>query len=313
MNWTLADALAYGKGVERPFLCPVHGDSRPSASVNVVKGWWYCYTCGAKGTLTGEDALVEPDYAVLQQWFDQKIEESRVYPESWLSRWDAGPVHPYWLERVGEQAARHFRLGSDADTESVTYPLRDSAGAVLGVVRRNLGEGGPKYLYPRGADVGHLLFGYTPEARRTVFLVEGAIDAMALWRAGVDAFAIYGSRLSQYQINLIDRIDPEFVVSAYDNDTAGWHAHYDTERAFKHRMVARLTWPKAWGKDVDEIGQDRLKTQLDSLAHDGVVWVDSTACRSVSSSEKKLVVQRSTRPSATTSPRRTLRIRLQTT
>ena len=91
---TLTEAVSRGHGTERPFLCPVHTDSRPSASLNMHKKVWYCYTCGARGSLTGEAALVEPDYEEMRRWLMEKLEEKRVYPEAWLSRWGAGPVHP---------------------------------------------------------------------------------------------------------------------------------------------------------------------------------------------------------------------------
>src|SRR3954468_25081327 len=120
---SLSEAVTRGRGTERPFLCPVHGDSRPSASLNIIKQKWYCYTCGAHGSLTGESALMEPDYQQLRDWYLQKMEEQREYPQAWLSRWDAGAVHPYWQERTGELAARHFRLGYDHERLSVTYPL----------------------------------------------------------------------------------------------------------------------------------------------------------------------------------------------
>jgi DNA primase len=55
---TLAEVLVYGQGIERSFLCPVHGDRRPSASVNVIKKQWVCYTCGAHGGLTGDAVSV---------------------------------------------------------------------------------------------------------------------------------------------------------------------------------------------------------------------------------------------------------------
>jgi len=270
---TLSEALRYGRGVERSFLCPEHGDSRPSASINILKGKWYCYTCHAHGDLTGEARLIEPDYETTKLWLDRRLAVGQIYPETWLNRWDAGPVHPYWLNRVGEAAAREFRLGSDPGTNAVTYPLRDPSGQVLGVVRRTLGGVGPKYLYPTGVDVGRLLFNYTPDLRDAVVLVEGALDAIALWNVGIDAFAIYGSRISPDQVKLIDRIDPEFVYTCYDLDDAGWHAHLDTERAFKHRLVSRMTWPKGWGSDIDEIGATRRAEVVHTLVSSGLASI----------------------------------------
>lgn len=270
---TLAEAIRFGHGVERPFLCPEHGDSRPSASVNIIKKVWYCYTCHAHGGLDGEALLAEPDYHQMRLWVDRKLAEGTVYPESWLAQYDAGPVHPYWLRRVGEVAARRFRLGSDPEAEAVTYPLRDPAGQVLGVVRRSLNSGGPKYRYPAGIDVGRLLFNYSTDQRRAVVLVEGALDAIALWNVGVDAFAIYGSRLSVDQVRLVDKVDPEWVYTAYDADNAGWQAFLDTRRAFRHRRVGRLTWPKAWGGDIDEIGETRRRKVVDGLVSAGLACI----------------------------------------
>jgi hypothetical protein len=30
-------------------LCPFHDDTRPSLSINLEKGWYKCFSCGAKG------------------------------------------------------------------------------------------------------------------------------------------------------------------------------------------------------------------------------------------------------------------------
>jgi hypothetical protein len=55
----LPDALRYftehaglrlfGRGPWRSALCPFHGDTRPSLSVNVKTGGFLCHGCGARG------------------------------------------------------------------------------------------------------------------------------------------------------------------------------------------------------------------------------------------------------------------------
>ena len=273
--WTLAEALRYGHGIERPFLCFQHGDSRPSASVNVAKGKWYCFTCGAHGDLHGEALLVEPDYEQMRLWLDNLLAAQRVYPESWLNQYDAGPVHPYWLDRVGEAAARAFRLGYD--DEQLTYPLRGSAGEVLGVVRRKLHGDGPKYRYPAGADMGSLLFNYSSAYRKALVLVEGALDAIALWNVGIDAMAIYGSRLSAAQVKLIAKIDPTYVYLCFDQDKAGAQATSDAEHALRHCLTDVLSWPRGWGKDIDEIGVEHRRDVVDPLVSAGLACIGSAA------------------------------------
>lgn len=275
--YTLREALLYGHGDERPFLCPVHGDSNPSASLNVIKKVWYCYTCGARGELSGEDLLIEPDAEVLRAWIQKKLGGQRTYPEAWLDRWCAGPVHPYWVSRVGERAALHFRLGYDPETDSVTYPFRGDYGQVLGVVRRSLDPGTPqRYKYPYGVDSKRHLFNYSPEHRSALVLVEGAVDAIALWNIGIEAFAVYGSQLSEAQVQLIRRVDPDTVYTCFDNDDAGWKAHCMTERALRNRLVGRITWPRSWGKDIDELTEDRRRKVTEHIASSEMSWVGST-------------------------------------
>ena len=280
--WTLTEALAYGRGTERPFLCPVHGDSRPSASVNVLKKRWYCYTCGARGNLTGEALLMEPDYERLAKDLRGRQEASgRTYPEAWLARFDAGPTRGYWIERFDEPTARRWRLGFDETTDCYTYPLRSTSGEVLGVVRRQpAGALGPKYLYPRGVDVSRLLSGYASVPRDAVVLVEGFLDAVALSMVGVHAFAIYGSRLSEHQVRLVDKLDPLYVYTAFDKDDAGYAAHQSVVRAFPHRAVARMTWPASWGKDVAELGLDQRKRVVASFLNRGLGCVECPTCES---------------------------------
>ena len=125
--------------------------------------------------------------------------------------------------------------------------------------------------------MGRLLFHYTAHHRDAIVLVEGALDAIALWNVGVDAFAIYGSRLSEAQCRLIEKVDPEYVFTCYDLDKAGWAAHCETERAFTHRLVSRLSWPKAWGSDIDEIGETRRRKVVDDLVSQGLACIESAA------------------------------------
>lgn len=286
---TLSEALVRGTGTERECLCPVHADTRPSCYVNVLKKVWYCMSCHASGRLSGKDLLIEPDYLAWAEEIRAEVTH-RVYSESWLNQFDAGEApHPYWVDRVGTAAVTEFRLGYDRERDAGTYPFRDGAGRVLGVVRRHLSPewDGPKYLYPRGVDVSKHLFGDVRGHRRTVVLVEGALDAIAWWRSGVSAFAIYGSRFSPAQALLVERMDPDYVITSFDLDEAGWKAHRMVEEAFPHRMVTRLTWPTAWGKDVDEIGHQGRMNAVRGLLTSGILDVESELCESRLESERK--------------------------
>lgn len=280
---SLDEALTQpGAGLERAFHCPVHGDNHPSASVNIISGLWVCYTCGAKGKV-GDHYTVDPE-ALLKHLKGQKQKfETHYFPESWLELFDAGEPHEYWLSRFSYEACKHFRLGYDAEEDAATYPLKDSMGLLLGVVRRPLGEDwdGPKYIYPRFLDVTRYMFNYTQDARSKVLLVEGAADAIACWEAGYEAFAIYGSRMSEHQARLLRRINAQQIYTAFDLDEAGRKAHSGVQSLIQDVPVEAIVWSAEIGKDIAEVPlEDRRKLLADRFGDSKQERVVSTTCES---------------------------------
>ena len=260
---TLADAISRGIGTERAFLCPVHDDHSASASVNVLKGVWYCYACGASGKV---DGLYEPDYEeVVREVEDLLGSERRFYPESWLDMYDS-PDDPYWLGRFAPESIARFRLGRDRARDLPVYPLRDPLGRVLGVVTRSDG-GGPRYRYPRGAKTSRLLFGYSEGVVETPVLVEGAMDAVAVWEAGYVGLGCYGARLYPEQARLLRRLSPTRVVLAFDEDRAGRLARIDAERVLGDLGIptVSLRWDDA-AKDLAEMDVDTRRMLLQDVA-----------------------------------------------
>jgi hypothetical protein len=258
---TLAEALvANDPRWERPFICPVHNDHKASASVNVQKGVWTCYTCHAKGTTEG----VEYDETLDLAYIDALLAEPQVLSERYLDMYRE--IHPYWLSRFSREACEHFQLGFDPVSGKPCYPIRDPNGLLLGVVTRNLDGDGPKYKYPRGIKVHNLLYNYTPQDRETVVLVEGAMDVVACWEAGHEAFGIYGSALSRSQVRLLQVLAPELVVLAFDNDRAG-RAAADQAREVLDLDVVTVPWQhySHLGDDLAELPTGTRKTLLDTL------------------------------------------------
>lgn len=169
--------------------------------------------------------------------------------------------------------------------QTPVYPLRSPTGRVLGVVRRTGFEKGPKYLYPKGIDVKELLFNYSYEPRDRVVLVEGAADAIACWEVGVDAFAIYGSRLSVVQCELINRLQPDQIVCAFDLDNAGGNAFRGVKMMFPSMSINRLTWTGA--KDIAELDETHRKEIFERLDYGEVDPVLSVSCSSQRGNQKE--------------------------
>lgn len=253
---TLQDALQRGRGNERSFNCHVHDDNSASASVNVAKGVWYCYACGAKGMVNSTD-IPDPSLNDVAWELDQEI-EPHFYSESWLDVFDSGPVHPYWLGRFPENICRRFRLGFDYEEGTPTYPMRDENGRVLGVVRRNLSEDGPKYKYPwNNVTKTDYLFNYEGIISPVIVVVEGAMDVCACEEVEYDAVGIYGSTLSHAQIRLLERLNPQLLLLAFDQDPAGRNCAQRATAALdallptvEYRVVE---WAEDLGNDLGDI------------------------------------------------------------
>jgi Toprim-like len=218
---TLAEALAFGQGIERPFLCPSHEDTNASASVNVALGVWYCYTCHSSGTLNDHVPTVEEALSILSG-----KAKPRIYAEAWLDIFDAYQPSPYWAKRYGVAVAEMFRCGTHPVTGNPTYPLRGPDGHPRGVVQRQ--EGTPKYLYPTGARTSDTFFGLPITPKGVVVLVEGASDVMAIHYGAVPSdwsiLGCFGSGVHVPQIDLLRDTAPRLIVAAFDADKAGYSA-----------------------------------------------------------------------------------------
>jgi len=238
---TLAEALAYGQGVERPFRCEVHEDSMASASVNVVKGVWYCHACHATGAVDSKKApSVEALEAMIRP---EKI--GRVYSEAFLELY-VEPV--YWLNRFPDWLCHTMQLGEDPFTGDATFAVHTPNGQLAGVGRRKqeADDKGSRYLYPRHWSSGSTLFGSAGRYQRhdIIALGEGAADAAAIWETGCPGFGVYGAGLHLPQRELLARYSPKLILLGFDMDKAGEEA---VTRAFKMvgRMAAikRVKWP----------------------------------------------------------------------
>jgi DNA primase len=270
---TLTQALANGTGTERKFSCPVHHDTNPSASVNVVKGKWFCYVCHAHGTLDGAVYDDLDAYAILDTITAMLDEpESEYHSEGWLDQFDAGRPCEYWLARFEPETVAHFRLGYDAVKDAATYPLRSPAGNLIGVVRRDLVGTSTKYRYPYRTRTTDLLFNYGFDQVEQVLLTEGATDAMAAWEAGYTpengslAVACFSNRLSAHQTWLLNRISPERIVVCFDDDEAGRVGVAQVQQALAGEYpVFRAVFGGA--KDLAELSPDlRRKSVRQAIA-----------------------------------------------
>jgi DNA primase len=199
-------------GMEWQAVCPFHDDTAPSLSVNIRKGLYICYACGAKGNMkklskhfndqepvTQSASLEEVTEGIekLSQELHQ-VDKSKFempYPSRYT---DNGGVAEYWNGKRGieEKVIREYRLGYDEIEDDAIIPLADIYGRVMGMVRRTNSQakielGYPKYKYPKGLKISEVLFGADVAVKRfsenfykpfssVLVICEGTIDAVAV-------------------------------------------------------------------------------------------------------------------------------------
>lgn len=261
--------------------CPFHNDTTPSFSINGKTGLWICHGCGAKGNIDHFTSALGISINTTVSQIRNRVEELRavevedsvpeklkVYPEAWLSQFR----HPtsYWeMERgIGSVTQDAFGLGYDPFWNAVTIPLRNESGSLLGVVRRRLDEHGPKYVYPRGFRASDNLFAsWKIKGHTTVAIVEGPIDALACWEAGIPALALYGSHMSQRQLALLMKLNITEIVIMTDNDEAGIRAAaqiVDDLKGIGWRYPTE--WPNGV-KDPGDMDEETLWVTFNSATH----------------------------------------------
>ncbi len=242
--------------------------SRDSFSVNTSRNVWSCrsLSCmqarGGKpgGNLLDLVAIMERcsvrDAALrLQHWSGAR--PPRVPVETVATPVANPPLsftlrhidqqHPYLVTRgLAPETVRTFGVGfydgKGFLRGRIVIPIRDAEGELVAYAGRALDGQEPKYRFPTGFRKSLVLFNLhrvLTRQTRTVIVVEGFFDAMAVHQAGYTAVvALMGSTLSRAQADVLtthfDR-----VLLMLDGDEAGRHGMTAIAAALRDRLEIR--------------------------------------------------------------------------
>lgn len=207
-------------------FCPFHDNKvTPALQVNVRKGLYVCFSCGARGSVEGASSIVEASevLAMLNGLAHPRSKHEPSMPEESLARYMGNDE--YWIGRGFDiETIERFQLGFDTINNAAVIPVRDEYGVLRGTILRYMNhDDGPKYKNPRGFERRRSFFGawLVGEHDDTAVLVEGPVDAMRVWQAGHCGLALYGTRFTDEQRRLLSRLGIKHVVLFLDNDRAG--------------------------------------------------------------------------------------------
>ena len=243
-----------GGELRGPCPLPTHTSrrSRDSFSVNPARNAWSCRSQScmqARGGKAGGNildlvALIEGcsvrDAALRLQDWSGSMPVRAALPTEDISRSAPNAPLAFTLQHIDQHHAYLVQRGLSAETirafgvgfyrghgflrGRIVIPIHDEHGALIAYVGRAIDGQEPKYRFPVGFRKSLALFNLHRVLRigaRTVIVVEGFFDALAVHQAGyATVVALMGSTLSRHQADLLtthfDR-----VLLMLDGDEAG--------------------------------------------------------------------------------------------
>ena len=265
-------------------LCPFHDDTRQSCSINIEQGVWICFAGSGQGSLKSfiwklsgkswskiQEEFESPDLGFdfdFNSFAQDSIENGEETEPSYNG--ELTPLkNDHWIFKRGFTIETLERWNCKENIYGdLVIPVENDE-TTLGWITRRI-QATPKYLFSKGFQKSKTLFGskYLKEVD-TLFVVEGALDAMWLDQHGYSSVAVLGASVSQTQINLIGTYNPSEVVLCLDADEAGRRgirkATIDMNNRF---MLSYIKFPKRY-KDFQEI---RNSNELFKVIQNKSIW-----------------------------------------
>lgn len=197
-----------------------------------------------------------------------------------------------------EQTGREYSYDElrDRFIDRVIFPIEDDRGRVVGFGGRALGDAQPKYLNSPGTELyqkGLLLYNFhrarphiTEEAG--VIVVEGYMDAIAFWRAGVtNVVAPLGTALTTEQAQKLVRLTRKIYL-CFDADEAGERAARRALEVLLPLGVAPFRIVVPSGKDPDDLLASEGPEALQQLAASAEPMLDRVIAHTAAAAGKTL-------------------------
>lgn len=261
-------------------ICPFHDERRPSFSINVNNGIWFCRHENLSGNLPSlvsevkefekSDALIwlrgfkAKPYSncdLLKKLIGTRPDERSEELINWVAEFHDLPTNlmtEYWYERGFTSYTMHnFDVRYDKDKKCLIWPVKDTSANTIGFIRRHLPGTLPKYKYPSGFKRCLFPMDKFRSHGTSAILVEGPLDAMWLHQCGHEqALAMLGSGLTPAQIDWLNKkITCVWIIP--DNDKAG-EATLKTLKNQLSRLELRVARVPPQYKDVQELSVNQM-------------------------------------------------------
>jgi DNA primase len=269
--------------------CPIHrGQGTGAFHVNLERGLFHCFACGAGGNVLDLVAAMEgcsireaalrlqgshaarlaPGTACGATRRKLVTKKRECNPPLGFSL-DVDHRHPYLAQRgIDAAAADYFGVGYFSGRGlmrgRIAIPIHDDRGRLVAYCGRAVGGADPRYRFPAGFQKSQVLFNYHRvhgAAADQVIVVEGFFDCMRVHQAGFPGVvALMGARLSGTQKELLTGRFSKIVL-LLDGDATGRAATSRIAGGLAPAYsVAELLLPP--GVQPDQMTADQIRQAL---------------------------------------------------
>jgi DNA primase len=171
-------------------------ESKPSLSINKVKGVFHCFGCGRSGTI---HRFLE---CFVGAFFADVLLVDHEFEREWSESDEAPAPLPFYNDGIDylrkrgftDETIKRFNLGESRQKDSAIIPIHDNEGTYAGWKARNRSTG--HYFSGYGLKAEGILFNYHTWANsksEPLFVVEGEFDCLWLEQHGRRTVGLLGA------------------------------------------------------------------------------------------------------------------------
>ena len=275
------------KGDDILVTCPHHdGGHEKTAACNIYigndtklpYGYFNCFVCGEKGSFlkfVAECFDAPESYAkawLLENFGGELIAKNLFMGEPIVLNRNKGVKkhldesildqyqtwNPYLAKRkLSREICELFKVRYDPKYRQVIFPAYDMKGNLVMLAKRSIDV--KSFYLDKDVEKPVYCLDYVMKNNiKTVLITEGPFDCLTGWEYGFPTIATFG-KISDYQIEQINKSCINIIYAAFDNDAAGRSFLETLKRKLTKRIIIIETKFPAWRKDLNDLTKEELQ------------------------------------------------------
>lgn len=277
----------FKSGTDLMCCCPFHGggqERKPSFGIELDKGIYQCFTCGAKGTFEQLINKIFVEYNIKDRCIDYLI---RTYNQS------TGSVNKFSIIKKQIERPKAVEEKLVAPTHSQMYNYINYRGISKDVADKynvyedndyvyfNVFDINGNYKYTTNRSKTGKFFHIPGKSEKEVWLAnffknervvaicESQFNALSMIEHNIPAVALFGTG-DKYQYDILKKFNSETFILALDDDVAGRTGRAKLYNELKDKYIIHSVFYGLLGFDINDYHKNGMFDKLNIVW--GVKW-----------------------------------------